>query len=455
MSTAVWTIAWVPDPAGTAIIDGYQVWRDASPDSPMTLLGTTKANTMDVELPNAPVRVGITVVPLVGNVPVQEEFWKRLDLVANSADDFDVPNNVADFQVTQAGTRLVFTWTDDPSPHIARYEIREGSNWRLGRFVGSALPGQQRLEVGWASSGSLNFVCSAITNQGLESATAALATTTARQDPNWMRVGSVDESGGGFAGTKTNTTVVTGALQPTSLPADYANWTADYTTYTQPWWWTVMDAAVYESAVLDAGLVVQEMPEVELALDTIENTPASYADLLAPLYPEQDDTGDYVTIGTPQTWERVYYDGGLKDPLPLRIEISTTQTDPSGSPVWTSWALWVPGAEYKYWGVKFRLLFNTFWPYIFGEIQTLKFHRRRLNLKDEQTVVIGGTGGTSVSFTQPFTQAPVVPAPNVAGSAANFAVAYSISKTGCTIRAYAHDGVELGSGTVHVAAFGV
>ena len=121
---------------------------------------------------------------------------------------------------------------------------------------------------------------------------------------------------------------------------------------------------------------------------------------------------------------------------------------------WDGWRRFVPGDYYCRW-VRFRLTFGGD-GYFFPQVTTLKVYHRKRNLKDEGSIAVAASAGpTVVTFATPFSVAPKVTCGVLdAAGAEVIALASSVTKTGCTIRAYEATGGEVFTGTIHWMAMG-
>jgi hypothetical protein len=436
------------EPAGT-VFEGANLYyreKDAELQEWLPLASTAVPR---VRVPAAPStgKYEIGVAPLRQGVEAAEDAWVVVPWEpAQQIADFDDPPAVGNSRAGQDGNQVLIQWDPVVVEHLDHYEVRyagAAGTWNTSPLVARVKAPLTSLVTGVWWSGTQTYLIRAVTAHGKKSATDGTATLDVESESYEPIQGTVDEDGGGFTGTKTNTEVSGGALQIVELPATAGGWTNASSTYMQASYLRHMGSGTYVTAAVDAGVVVRERVEIQLVSAPEGGTITSeMAD-----WPVREDGLDPGEAGI---GDRITDDAYDLDGPGLVIEIDTAQ---DGVPTWDGWRRWVPGAVYKYQQVRLRFTLSSITPRNF-EIATLKWRRRRLNRKDEQVATVVGTGGTTVTWTTPFTAAPKVVATVIANTDLH-ATIDTITATTCKVYVFNSLGVEQGSATVHVQALGV
>lgn len=362
-----------------------------------------------------------------------------------------LPATPANFGASQDRAVIHFQWDPNTDGITEGYEIRRGA-WADGLLVGRTT--HPWFEAPWLDAATRTYLVAAYDGLGGYGAAASLSVQVAAL-PNYVLTSTTDESGGGFAGTKSNTAVVGGALRLAVVPANIDAATAVIDTYTTPAWSRTWNTGTYTTAAIDLGALGTHRIEVKILAAN-----ATAAGLVIDDYdcvigtPERDSTGQWVDPTTRGPSQRLFCDGANVETLGILAEIDTAP-DAGGSPTWDGFRPYVPG-EYYARQIRFRYTL-TGDGFVTPSIASLSFYHRQKNLKDEVAAAVAGTPGpTAVTWAAGFTAAPKVVATVVdAGGAEFIALASDITTSGCNVRAYDAAGAEVFTGTIHVIAAGV
>lgn len=440
----LWEASWTV-PAG-AVYDEFMIYIREKGARDWDKIGSTRATSFRFDSLPRTGTYQIGIAPLRFNVEAAEKSWAILDFSPGATVSSDVPDNVSNLTVGTSGNDVKISWDEVDHPDISCYEVRFGTAWDTSVHEVKA-SGTSAL-LGVRRTGVNTWLVKAKTSKGKLSATAASATYTVPSNDYEPTQGIVTEAGT-WGGTLSGTETSGSDLQLASVPATASDWTDFADTYTRPVMLPHSGTGTYITATVDVGSVVDERIEVALTPAMVSATThaAEWTGLVSPTV---DGSGNADQPGTLHTFDRVFADGDLVDGIDVKVEIDTAQ---DATPTWDGWRRWIPGATYKYRQVRLRLTLNSVW-FNRVKITTFTWRRRRINRKDETTVTIAGTGGTAVVFTTGFTAAPKVSA-QVIGTTAVFATVDTVTASGCNVRAYAYDGAEQSSATVHILALGV
>jgi len=465
-----WTAFWAVE-EGTAA-DTFNVYTRRK-GGDWTLAGTTAGNRFEVTVPDTFDVYQVGIATVLNAIEASEEWWEIIDFLPGSTEDFGLPADPGAFVVEQIDQSFDVRarWQPVDDPHLLGYEIREGADWETG-IVRHFAPGNVPSNAeGWIEAGfgmiepkSTTFQMKTISEFG-EYSQNATPWTIGIQIPNTYKPETpVDEKAGGFAGTKTDTEVSGGNLRLTVTPSTVDAWSSGVVDdYDKLLWLGHYGTGTYVTEVIEAlddaanGIVADEV--VTLDLEGSKVTPATLTvdQMSAVISPALDADGDPNDPHVVGPYDYVYVDETVKYGLELGIEIRTTEDDPGGSPTWTPYRPFVPGARYRYRAVQLRFTVTCRWNWVWS-ISKMTIRRWRRNLKDEALVVDDeGSGAKAVTFTEPFTKAPVVQATVESASGAYATVdPSSVTRTGCNI--YIWDDGDPATqimGTAHVTAAGV
>jgi hypothetical protein len=368
-----------------------------------------------------------------------EELWQKVVVVPLAHDDAPARPATPDatrFAAMQDGPIVSFTWTPNDDPVTDSYEIRVGASWDAAQLVARGIR-QNAFQWPWWSSGSRTFLLRAVRADGTYSASQASATLDIQPLGDHVTKTTLDESGGGFAGTKSKTAVYTSALELENVPAAASGLTMVANSIDWLAWARKKTSGTYQTADTDLGVLAPHRLEVELSGSFQKVSGLVAADLADVPVPVDTSAGVPLKAGANASWWQNHLaDGTPLFPLDVFAEIDTSQTDAPSSPVWDGWRAYTPGVVKCRW-VRFRFTLGGF-GLGSARITTLKIRDRMKNLKDEgSTAVASSPGPTDVTFAAPFSAAPVV-STTLIGTSDDIKVdQVSVTKTGASFRVYA------------------
>lgn len=460
---ASWEVEWTPNEE--IITDSYNVYIEWIENDLIKLAGSTSTNKLLVEdIADTASPFRFLIAPVVNGVEATEDMWFPTDTYRpRSQVDLSTPSDLANFTIEQDGLYLVARWDAvSKSEEGFLVEIRRGATWDAGgvECKVSASVGTAR----WAWSHAEDdaaFFGKMLAQTDRYSANASPVTLSIKGQDDLVVIGTATEEtdGGGWAGTKTDVSVDTTKLHPTPIP-DWAGDASLWANNAYPWWYKHKAGGEYVTAYIDETTVVRE--RIEVGLDhEIENVDPGWAGWYGPFLPEFVN-GVAVAPGETQWLDEAKWDDGsgnvaLMHGMPLEVWIRTTEDDPAGSPTWTAWRRWIPGAFYYFRAYQLKVVFNFVFPFYIPRLVGF-FHRRvRRNWKEEQRVTISALGGTTVTFVAPFSAIPVVTCTPITASIPMQAnvVDGTESKTGCEIKVFDSGGVERSGIDVNVSILGI
>lgn len=428
-------------PAEGAVHDGYAVyWRRLGERlwSPRGYSGVERIILDDMPTQGV---YEIAVAPITAGLEMPPEQWTIRTWSPEWTSDFVTPTAPGNFRVGQEGASLVAAWDAITDPYVSHVELRLGSSWDDGILVARVPAPAASVRFGAWWTGFTVVKARAVTWQGIGSSLVA-ASINVEEDSYAPVTATADESGGGFAATKTGTEVSSSKLRIAKLPAAASGWSGTASGYTHPAYLSHLGSGTYVTAWQDRGAVVRERVEAQLSA-AAESTSFTASAWRMP-------ARSIVNPGDRGIGDRLLPSGAPRDGLDVTVEIDTAQ---DGVPTADGWRVWIPGTVYLFRQYRLRLTLRAI-GLASVEVTTLKHRGRRLNRKDEVAVTITATGGTTVTFTTPFTAAPKATA-TVIGTTGLFATVSDLTSGGCSVRAWDAAGVEQSSATVHVLALGI
>lgn len=389
-------------------------------------------------------RFEIGVAPVVNGIEAEVEGWTITPYTPDTT-DFTAPLEVANFRAGQDRNQILLAWDPSASDQIDHYEIRHaGTDWDSAIVLDRVRAPLTTYMTGVRWTGTQTFRVKAVTKQGLKSSASTDVSIDVESDSYSPVQATVDEHAGGFASTKTGTEVSGGNLQITAVPATHA--AATGVTHANATWLHYLHhygSGTYTSAWVDNGAVVRERIEVDL---TAAWQVTSWTHAAAGVM-KRDPS---ILPGGRGLGDRITRDGYDADGVNITVEIDTAQ---DATPTPDGWRRWVPGTVYKFRQYRIRITLASI-THRNVRLTSCKHRNRRLNRKDEKSVTVSGTGGTTVTWDTPFTAAPKVAATVITNTDLRVVVD-TITTTGCKVYVYNTAGVEQSSATVHVLALGV
>lgn len=454
-----WRISWRLGDDHAA--ESFNVYARELGGGPWKLYGTTAGTSFDITVPNLNEPFECAVAGVVNGIEEFQEDWSIIPFTPASLADIPIPPDVSSLVVAQIDNTfdVRLRWSEVEDPHLDGYEIREGDAWETGLVRKYVRAGTHETTFGATAAVATTYQIKAKSRQGQWSDAAATAAITVQAMSLFVPETETDEASGGFGGTKTDTEVQSAGLQIEWAPQFANGWTALANTYTWPPFYPHLGSGTYVTAAIEAqddasnGIVVDETPMIVLGGSKQNRTSMTAADWQ--FIPAPAESGGVATDpDAERITDRINGDEEVLDGLGLTIEIDTTEDDPNSSPTWDGFREWIPGARYRYRAVRFRFTLTSVWWWVW-RISTMKIRRYRKNLKDEGEVTVSTTGGTAVTFVEPFTKVPVVVPVVEETTLGVHARVANVTRTGCDVRVFNTSGTELSSGTVRWQAQGV
>lgn len=459
----LWTVAW--EPSDEVFAETFNVYARAR-GAAWRLHGSTAGLSLDITVPDVVDTFEAGIAPVTNGIEASEDEWAVVEFTPESLDDIAAPPSVASLTVEQVDQSFDVRarWPAVSDPHLSGYEIREGASWEFGlvrKFIPRGGDDDIETTLGLLAVKTTTFYVRALSTHGQYSAADASYEITPQTPNTYKAETPTDEHAGGYTGTKTNVEVASGNLQLEFAPALGQDWTDLGNTYTWPPMFPHLGSGTYVTAAMEAqddaaaGLVADEVLEIDFG-GTMVAPVTMYGEHWNTIpRPRFSDTAQTTAtdIDARGVFDAIYGDETVVGGLGIVIEIRTTEDDPGGTPTWSGYRLFVPGARYRYRGVQIRLtLTSVWWPA--WRFTSMTFRRHRRNLKDEVVVVDStGSGGKAVTFAEPFTKTPVVSASAESATAAHVTVS-DVTRTGCNVRVWNSSGSQI-TGTIHVVAAGV
>jgi hypothetical protein len=404
-----------------------------------TEVGRTSESSITVEGLNPERSYDIAVVPVEadGSLAAEDEWEiKRVAAMADAGRP-TLPATPTGFGIAQDGANLNFRWDAATDGVAVGYEIRVGTTWEDGVLVADAIAASP-YSWPWWSSGSRKFHVKAVDASGRYSRAAANATILIEALVDHVTANTLNESGGGFAGTKTHMEVDGGVLRLELVPAHFGAATDPFGSFDGvPCFAKYWPVGVYESATVNLGQLETERLEVELAGTQPAPTGLPFAAVHRPaLGARQTRDETPVPLGTKGTAARNSWRFTPIPPPDVKVEIDTS---PTNAGAWDGWRPYAPGL-YSFWRCRFRIT-ATGDGLRFVRITVLKLFHRRRNKKDEGTVALPGGAPQVITFNLPagtFRVAPKVTA-TISGPTAFLGIELivtNVTRNACLIEAF-------------------
>jgi hypothetical protein len=393
--------------------------------------------------------IGAALIDGDGN-PAAERDWDISPITPLGMGD--APPAPTDFTVVQDGEFLDARWKD-VAPRMTRfshYELRVGSAWAGARRIVETPTAFHRWK--WETDAAIVIRIATIDEYNHRSAEATYSITV-QPLADFVTDSTLDEDGGGFAGTKTDVEVDTGDLILSDFgnPADTITIVADTWTFS-PWgpW-----EGTYEGAETDLGSEgnFRFEPDIVVAAgDSIWDRVAE--DLNIPVAVGAFNPNDGAPRDTTDESTHIKIGdaipGGDEKPADVFVEFKCGATPGSGT-----YAPFLPGF-YRCRYYRFRVRLRSWNRYRRDRLSQLRFKIRKKNLKDEgQIAVVATPGPTPVTFATTFIDPPTVTA-IIEGSSAIAVRVNSVTATGCNLTTWLDDGTEAFdiNDTIHWHAMG-
>jgi hypothetical protein len=335
------------------------------------------------------------------------------------------PPDLLNFLVTAVYGQAHVTWDQSPDQDV----INGGNIWirwspAIGGATWATATGLSQLLAGSATEATVplqagSYLGKAVDSAGNQSVTAAVWVVAA-VDSSGLELLMTNTEDPGFAGSKTNLTVTSGVLQLTTVSGDT----------TMDTWPSVDPVANWdaEGALNTSG---------EYDFNTVTDLGAVFG-----FHMELDMTA--VGVGTSTL-------GDLTGAT-ITAQISTTTTDPAGTPTWSAWAPLLVG-DFTGRGVRRRLLFTTNeYSYSLGcSALTDKISMPTRTWTDSAVAL--ASGGTRVNFTPAFYAAPDARGYPIGAGPGAYVDVTLVDRQGATFTIRNSGGSGI-SGTADLYAFG-
>lgn len=328
-----------------------------------------------------------------------------------------IPSDVENFGCNIQGQQAHLSWDAVPDIDISHYRIKyanvsSGAAWSSSVDLVSKVSAPQTSITVPALTGT--YMIKAVDYGGRESSAAGVVVSNIADLAGYNAVASVTESPD-FSGTAENIDVLSGAIQLAgqSNMDDWEDLDAienfDYgddglhATGTYTFANSIDLGAVYTSRVL-ADIEVAGINLLD-NFDTIENL---------------DLVEDLDTVVDPSAYD-------------VRLQIRTTNDDPSGAPTWTSWQNLIVG-DYTARAFEFRAVLigkeSGITPYITGLSVTVDMPDRI----EAQHDLTSDAAGATVDFTHAFKAVPAVAVTGNDMDTGDYFTVSSVTETGFDIR---------------------
>jgi hypothetical protein len=440
--------ASVEIPAGV-VNRGYKLFRRQKGSDTWRELGsfTGDSHTLEDLVVGTAYEVAVAIIDGAGNTAPEKD-WTIQTITPRGSDER--PPAPTNFTVVQDGEYLDLEW-DDVSERMRdfkQYEVRKGASWADARRVafGSSF-GKMRIK--WETSGSQTYRIVTLDKFGKRSSEATFAITVQALE-QFSDGTTLNEDGGGFAGTKSGTEVDTGKLQ-------YSRWGRPISSVTDliedcTWPFEGPLEGSYETAETDLGSDRLVRLEANIAVDTDGDTMSRpIADIALPIAAARNaEDGTPLDVTDQESVIDLRGCVIAADERPIDVEVQV-KID-TVSPITTSYQRWVPGF-YKGQYVRFKVILRSWDRWRRPRLSTLRFLERKRNLKDEgQIAVVSSPGPTVITFAESFIDTPRVVANS--DTSGHIVQIVSVTTTQATVRVYDDAGSEVFAGNLDWIAAG-
>lgn len=382
---------------------------------------------------------------------VAEDEWEILRVAPLALEGRpERPATPSGLAVAQDGPNLNVRWDAAEEDRTASYELRQGATWEDALLIARDLR-STCYSYPWWASGSVTVWLAAVDRHGRPSFAKASATVTVAALDTHVTIGTTDEAGGGWAGTKTDTETSGGDLRISALPRPFGALTAPFGSYDDVGICArYRGSGTYETAVVNFGQVEPQRIEVNVAAEQpLDALPFGAMRMSVHGRRTQRD-GTPVPLGTRSWCNRQAWTGAALLAPDVLVEIDTSQ---SSGGAWEGWRRWVPGT-YTCWRVRLRVTLT-------GDtirrltLPTFTWKRRKYNHKDEGVVAVGAAP-TPITFAAPFTAAPKVTVTMLGGSGilGPRIDVTAVTATGCNVQVFDDTNTSVAA-DVHWHALGV
>ncbi len=296
-------------------------------------------------------------------------YLENINLSINSTP----PDDVTAFSITSMGNTSTLTWKKASNLNISHYEIRystvlTGAEWNSSVTVLDRISANSTTAIVPTRSGT--WLIKAVTNptdnypSGIYSNNAALITTDIDALLNFNFVDELVEHPT-FAGTKTNVEVSgSGNLELSPI-------------------FSGLDFVAYETQG------TYDFPELDLG--------AIYTNRITPRIVASGNLRSNIADEWANVDEIVNVDGITDGQWKVEFQISTTNDDPSGSPVWSDYRIASIG-DYNFRAVRPRVVLYSYFPTVTPSIEELSVQIDMPDLIQSGNDIVTDATGTNVIF---------------------------------------------------------
>lgn len=369
-------LSWLAPSVGSvsSYIVQYAVKGSDNWNSPVTAAGTTfDLNGLDAGVYDVRVRAIFT------NGQLSD--WVSQTMVA--AIFAEPPDDVSGFRISIAGDTATLQWDDPQDETVSYYHIRfspltSGVTWQTSSQLRNNVVGtsvQVSAMVG-------TYLIKAVTYAGLVSGNPAIIATTVDPLTAFNAVEAMQDAPA-FAGAKTDVSVSSGQLRLESGGDVF-----DVTDFFEPPDYFLSGGGfpsqgIYEFAnVIDLGQVYTSRVSAEVV---------AFGELTSEEVfsrPDWFGSPDFFGSASESLWD-------------VKVEISTTNDDPAGAPVWSAWSELI-AADIAARGYRFRAKLQSLQfdvtPVVTGLAVTVDMPDRVIAEND----LVVPTGGLTISFSPPY-----------------------------------------------------
>ncbi len=307
-------------------------------------------------------------------------YGEAQSLLISSASQFAAPSSVANFQSRVVGDQIYLTWARGAA-NIDYYELRYSSQ-TTGATWGTSVPvvpiarGEQ-VQVA-ARNGT--YLIKAVTYQGAQSTDAvAVVVTSANAPQNAVETLTLDPN---FAGTMNNGLVVLDGELLFASDGDIFDAPDMYEVADMFTWGRTQLSVIYTSSeIVDLGAVDTARVSADVA---------AYG-----FYP------NYNTFDIDDLFSVPDMFGGADGQWSISVQISVTDDDPAGAPVWSDWTDLVVG-DYRARAYRFRLSFAVIDPQILVKVTGFSATVDMPDRREDGADVTVPVGGVTISFSPSF-----------------------------------------------------
>ena len=337
------------------------------------------------------------------------------------------PSDVSNFDVTQQGSMLRFSWDEISDLDASKYEIRKGSNWATATSIAIVKANEFMFPVG--EIGLQSYLIKAIDTSGNYSTAPTIDTLTVTSPPERNTVNSLDL----FSALR--------MANATLTDMDYV-WSTLYDTSYARKAYALTTAKTWEDVEGEGETWEDAETAGSLNLDALFVTSGSL----------RMDVANPFDLGAIFEF-KVVMDIDYHDDE--NATITTMIRHSEDNVTWTDWeelsAVTQYRARYAVFGFNISSTDDEKPVIIYGATAMINAPTAYVDYGGDLAVA---TGGTSVVFGQPFTETPRVRC-QVVNGVIGFPVVTAKSKTGFTVKVYNVSGSAIGTAEIDWEARGI